>query len=99
VTVWVGYRINKLGEVFLFEIFKAHDTIVKPLNMILLIGYYLLNIGAVFLMLNHNVQPKNLSEIIELLSEKIGTVVFSLGIIHLFNLLTFSVIYKIKSVR
>ena len=96
ITVWVGHQIFKQGEHFLMEIFKDNTSIVKPVNRILLTGYYLINIGYVFVLLIHKQHPQTFTDVLELLSSKLGIVILSLGIIHLFNLMTFAFIYSNK---
>ena len=96
ITVWVGHQIFKQGEHFLMEIFRDNTSIVKPVNRILLTGYYLINIGYVFVLLIHKQHLQTFTDVLELLSSKLGIVILSLGIIHLFNLMTFAFIYSNK---
>ena len=96
VTVWVGYKLNTLGEVFLREIFFDQLETVKPVNKLLLVGYYLINIGYVFIMMINRKEVESLSDKIELLGSKIGWIVLCLGLMHMLNMFVFSIIYKIK---
>ncbi|MEY5049520.1 MAG: hypothetical protein RLZZ175_2879 [Bacteroidota bacterium] len=101
VTIWVGYKLYKLGEVFLFEMFKTNMDIVKPLNVMLLVGYYLLNIGYVLILLINKNSIATPAQFFENLSSKIGTIILTLGVIHILNLTVFLLInhYQSKSIR
>lgn len=94
VTVWVGHQLYKHGEIFLKEIFKHNVTMVPAINKLLLIGYYFINLGYVLVLFVHSAKLESLSNMIELLSSKLGIVIISLGIIHALNLLTFFIIYR-----
>jgi hypothetical protein len=59
-------------------------------NHLLVVGFYLINLGYVTLRLKYGVKPTDLAESIEFLSSKIGLVLLVLGIMHFLNLHIFS---------
>lgn len=59
-------------------------------NHLLVVGFYLVNIGFVTLYLKLNVLVENTKGIFEALSEKVGVVLLVLGAMHFFNLFLFS---------
>ena len=55
-------------------------------NKMLLVGFYLVNIGFVSLFLQFGDKPESLIEAIEYISTKIGVVLLVLGGMHYFNM-------------
>jgi hypothetical protein len=59
-------------------------------NHLLVVGFYLINVGYVTLALKYGARPGDLTTAIEALSTKIGRVLIVLGFMHFFNLFLFS---------
>ena len=51
VTIWVGHSLHKNGRVFLVENFQGREHLADSVNHLLLVGFYLINIGFVSLAL------------------------------------------------
>src|SRR5882724_6355252 len=94
VTVWVAQTLHKNGRVFLIEAFHSNTELADSVNHLLLVGFYLINVGYVTLTLKSTANLANLRESIELLSDKIGMVLLVLGIMHFSNLYIFSKMRK-----
>lgn len=94
VTYWVGKSLYKNGRVFLELIFRQNVHLVSSVNKLLLTGYYLLNIGYVFILMVQRVSIANTTALLEVLSGRIGLLLLTLGIIHFFNLSVFYFISK-----
>jgi len=90
VTIWVARTLHRNGRIFLVDAFHGNVELADSVNHLLLVGFYLVNIGYVTLALRTGVDPANLREAIELLSNKIGMVLVVLGIMHFSNLYVFS---------
>lgn len=86
ITLWVGRSLHKNGRVFLVENFLGREEVADSVNHLLLVGFYLVNIGFVAMYLKYGIKPQNLQEGIEFLSTKIGTVILALGAMHFFNM-------------
>ncbi|HJU39857.1 MAG TPA: hypothetical protein VJ724_09815 [Tahibacter sp.] len=84
VTVWVARTLSRNGRVFLVNGFGAQD-IADSVNHMLVVGFYLVNIGYVTLALKTGARPADVVEGIEFLSTKVGFVLVVLGAMHLFN--------------
>ena len=93
-TVLLGKVLYENGAVFLERIFAANVEIVKPLNRILLIGFYLVNLGFVMAYISQRFEVTNMLQCIEFLGTRIGMVYLILGSMHLFNMILFSVLEK-----
>ena len=44
-TVWVARTLFRNGKVFLIDIFHGNEELAKAVNNLLLVGFYLVNIG------------------------------------------------------
>ncbi len=93
-TIWVGRTLFVSGKVFLMEIFKNDELLVNSINKLLLIGFYLINLG--YLLQNVTGRSKILTAVdsIEMLSEKIGVMAVVLGIVHFVNLF---ILFQLRS--
>jgi hypothetical protein len=89
-TVWVAHTLHKNGRVFLLDSFRGNQPLADSVNHLLVVGFYLINIGYVALALKEGVAPINLREVLEMISRKIGVVMLVLGGMHFFNILVFS---------
>jgi hypothetical protein len=90
VTVWVARTLHKNGRVFLVDAFHGNELLADSVNHLLVVGFYLVNIGFVSLALKFGIQPTNASEAMEILSVKLGRVLLILGAMHFFNLYIFA---------
>jgi hypothetical protein len=88
-TWWVGRTLFRNGQVFLDE--ALHDErLAASVNHLLVVGFYLLNLGyvAVALKITHSVATP--SAAMEDLAWKVGLVLLVLGGVHFFNLYVLS---------
>ena len=102
-TIWVARTLSKNGLVFLVEAFNnnrelaasvdafhGNEKLADSVNHLLVVGFYLINIGYVTLALKYGDKPVNLQQSIEFLSTKVGLVLLVLGGMHFINLRVFS---------
>ena len=89
-TVWVAHTLHKNGRVFLVDSFQGNEQLADSVNHLLVVGFYLINIGYVALALKEGVAPVDLREVLETISRKIGVVMLVLGGMHFFNIFVFS---------
>jgi hypothetical protein len=90
VTVWVARTLHRSGRAFLVEAFQGQEALADSVNHLLVVGFYLINLGWIVMTLRTHEGVGTLREAIELLSDKVGTVLFVLGLMHFFNLFLFS---------
>ena len=90
VTVWVAQTLHRNGRVFLVDAFQGNADLADSVNHLLVVGFYLINIGYVTLTLKTGVRLDGLRGSIELVSGKIGVVLLVLGGMHFFNLYVLS---------
>ncbi len=89
-TVWVARTLFKNGRVFLVDAFSGNGALADAVNHLLVVGFYLINVGFVALALRYGDKPGNLAGAIEFGSTKIGLVLMVVGVMHFFNLFLFS---------
>ena len=86
VTLWVGSTLRRNGRVFLLDVFDGDEELAAAVNSLLVVGFYLVNLGYVAMALKTTDLVTDATTAIETLSVKVGTVVLVLGVLHLANL-------------
>ena len=89
-TVWVARTLHKNGRIFLVDSFAGNEALADSINHLLVVGFYLINIGYVALALREAHAPADLQGVLEVLSRKVGVVLLVLGAMHFVNLIVFS---------
>jgi hypothetical protein len=89
-TIWVAQTLHKNGRIFLIDSFRGNERLADSVNHLLVVGFYLINIGYVALALKERIAPTDVREVLETISRKIGVVMLVLGVMHFFNILVFS---------
>src|SRR4051812_20416200 len=89
-TVWVARTLHKNGRIFLVDSFLGNEALADSVNHLLVVGFYLINIGFVTLALRFGDKALNVQTGLEILSSKVGLVLVVLGIMHFSNLVVFS---------
>ena len=89
-TIWVARTLHKSGRVFLVDVFKGDAAMADSVNHLLVVGFYLINLGYVALALKLGYSVNGARESIEAVSSKIGQVSLVLGAMHFFNLYVFT---------
>ncbi|WP_233512493.1 hypothetical protein, partial [Micromonospora deserti] len=83
-TAWVARSLSRNGQVFLAEVF-ADERLARAVNSLLVVGFYLLNLGYVTVAMQHPEPVESAARAMEALSVKIGLVLLVLGALHFFN--------------
>src|SRR5437660_9086860 len=89
-TIWVAKTLHKNGRIFLVDSFLGNEALADSVNHLLVVGFYLVNIGFVTLALRYGDKATNAQTGLEILSTKVGLVLVVLGFMHFFNLFVFS---------
>ncbi|OOQ60807.1 hypothetical protein [Mucilaginibacter pedocola] len=88
-TIWVAKVLFNNGRIFLVDIFHGNTPLADSVNKLLVVGFYLVNIGYMCLVLKETEPIQNAQEVIEVLSYKIGTIILILGGMHFLNVIVF----------
>jgi hypothetical protein len=89
-TIWVARTLHKNGRLFLVDAFSGKSELADSVNHLLLVGFYLINLGFILLFLRIGTKPTDIVEGVEYISTKLGIVILVLGGMHFFNMFNFS---------
>ena len=92
ITVWVAETLARHGRVFLIDVFHGNVARADAVNRLLVVGFYLMNLGGVLFNLAVGSSVTTPLDGINFLSSKIGLVLTVLGTMHFFNLIVLSAI-------
>ena len=93
-TIWVARTLHKNGRIFLIDAFSGNQQMADSVNHLLVVGFYLINIGFILLFLRIGEKPTDLVQGIEYISTKLGIVMLVLGGMHFFNMFNFAKMRK-----
>ena len=89
-TIWVAKTLHKNGRIFLVKSMDGDEPLADSINHLLVVGFYLVNLGFVSLYLKLDHEVSQLSGVFESLSAKLGVVMLILGGMHFFNIWLFN---------
>jgi len=88
-TIWVARTLHRNGRVFLVQAFRGNTEMADSVNHLLVVGFYLINIGFITFALRFGAKPATPQEAFEFVSTKVGVVLLVLGCMHFFNMFNF----------
>ena len=92
-TVWVARTLSRNGKVFLGDVLQGDEKLADAVNHLLVVGFYLVNLGFVALYLKNADGVADARQLFEALSVKVGVVLLVLGVMHLGN------VYVLNKIR
>ncbi|HEY9328547.1 MAG TPA: hypothetical protein VIS09_09970 [Streptomyces sp.] len=92
-TIWVARTLSRNGKVFLADVLHGNEKLADAVNHLLVVGFYLVNLGFVTLYLKNSDGVADARELFEALSVKVGVVLLVLGVMHLGN------VYVLNKIR
>lgn len=99
VVLYVGMVLYKGGRPFLINTFSGNETVAGAVNKFLFAGYYLTNIGYTVIALKIWEKVESPTQLLNVLSLKVGAIVLTLGIMHFINILSLIFIGKNKKIN
>lgn len=94
VTIWVATTLYTNGRIFLIDAFHGNEEMADAVNKLLVVGFYLINIGFVALFLKFFDKPTDIIGAFEYIATKLGIVLVVLGGMHFFNMFNFAKIRR-----
>jgi hypothetical protein len=88
-TWYVAHTLFKNSKVFMLDIFHGKTDIATATNKLFETGFYLLNLGFAFWVMEISYGISNNRSMLEILSAKIGGFCVYLGVMLFFNLYLF----------
>jgi len=88
-TIWVARTLHRNGRIFLVQAFRGNEAMADSVNHLLVVGFYLINIGFIAFALRYGEKPVDAQGAFEFVSTKLGVVLLVLGVMHFFNMFNF----------
>ncbi|HVF31771.1 MAG TPA: hypothetical protein VM933_01930 [Acidimicrobiales bacterium] len=87
--VWLARTLFAHGQVFLEGVFEDNPKMAESVNRLLVIGFYMVNLGYAALLLQANAATDGVTAV-EILVRKLGVLLVSLAGLHFVNLYVFT---------
>jgi hypothetical protein len=94
ITAWVGKILYKNGRHYILAVLKNDEQLTDIINKILLVGYYLMNLGYATIMLSFWKTISSFAELIASVGTMTGKIVLSLAVMHYINMYAIIIIGK-----
>jgi len=97
IILWVGRQFHQNGRVFIISLFGRDISLADTTNNLLLMGYYLFNIGYAIIQFSYWSQIQSLDELVSSIALKTGRLLFVLVGLHYLNMLSIYLFAKRKN--
>src|SRR4051812_1067486 len=91
ITIYIIYYVGRLfhrnGRIFILRLFHGNESLTETTNNILLMAYYLFNIGYAVLQFSFWKNVPTVERMVSSISIKTGTLIMILAVTHYFNML------------
>lgn len=85
-TVWIGRVCHKNGIYFIIDCLKD-ESIAHSINNLLLVGYYLMNIGYAILTIKGWETILTIPQLLNVLTFKLAIIILTLAAVHYLNMI------------
>ena len=90
ITTFIIINVGKIcyrnGNIYVAQLIPQHEDLCKKTNQVLLIGYYLLNLGYCAMTLISWDKIIFYSQLVEVISIKTATIICIIAMLHYFNI-------------
>jgi len=91
ITILIILKVGKIcyenGNIFVSELIPNHADLCQKINQILLLGYYLLNIGYCAMNLISWEKILSINQLIEVIALKTAIIIFIISLMHYTNII------------
>lgn len=91
ITVFIILKVGRIcyknGNVYVAALIPDHMDLCHKLNQVLLLGYYLLNIGYCAMTLISWQKIISSTQLIEMICTKTAVIIFIISLLHYFNII------------
>lgn len=94
IIFWVGKAFYRNGRVFILRLFHQNEALTDTTNKILLMAYYLFNIGYAVIQFSFWEKVYGIATMISSIATKTGILVMILAVTHYFNILLIYLLSK-----
>lgn len=86
ITVFVARTLSTNGLPFLVEGFGGNEVLARSTNHLLVVGFYLVNLGFVLLRMRTGIKIPDIDALIVYQASGLGLVLLVLGLMHFLNM-------------
>lgn len=90
ITTFIIINVGKIcyrnGNIYVAQLIPEHEDLCQKTNQVLLIGYYLLNLGYCAMTLISWDKIISYSQLVEVISIKTATIICIIAMLHYFNI-------------
>lgn len=86
IIVYMGRHFYNNGRIFILSLLNSNALLTDYINRLLLIAYYLFNIGYAFIKLNHWQTVTGIEVLFSSLSVNMGVLILILALTHYLNM-------------
>ncbi len=97
IIVYVGKLFYRNGRIFILALFGNNAVLTDHVNHVLLVAYYLFNIGYAFFTIRYWERIANMQSLISMITRNMGVLIFILALTHYMNMLLIYYFSKKKS--
>ncbi len=97
IILWIGRQFHRNGRIFIVSLFGQDTSLADTTNNLLLMGYYLFNIGYAIIQFSYWNQIQSVDELISSIALKTGRLLFVLVGLHYLNILGIYLFAKRKN--
>jgi hypothetical protein len=97
IIVYVGRYFYTNGRVFIISLFHGNVSLADHINKLLLIAYYLFNIGYSFIKVKQWQKISTPEMMVSSLASNVGVLILILAVTHYFNMMVIYQLSKSKS--
>lgn len=91
ITIFIILKVGKVcynnGNIYVAELIPNHADICQKINQVLLLGYYLLNIGYCAMTLISWQKIISFTQLTEIICERTAVIIFIISILHYINII------------
>ena len=87
IIVKVGRICYNNGNIFVSQLIPNHEDLCHKINQLLLVGYYLLNIGYCAITIISWEQIESITQLIEVITSKSAFIIIAIAVMHYINII------------
>ncbi len=87
IIIKVGKLCYDNGNIFVSQLIPDHLELCHQINKMLLIGYYLLNLGYCAMTIISWEKIQSINQLIEIIATKSAIIILTIGIMHYINII------------
>ena len=87
IIIKVGKLCYDNGNIFVSQLIPNHEELCHQINKMLLIGYYLLNLGYCAMTIISWEKIQSINQLIEIIATKSAVIILTIGFMHYINII------------